>query len=140
MEKESPKFSLTTLLQSEKLGELIRFGLVGVFATLFHYAIYYGLLRVGVSAGIAYTIGYLVSWLSNFWLSAHFTFKKKANAKKGVGFALSHLINYGLQIVCLKIFIWMGVPAALAPIPVYAICIPVNFLLVRFVFNSKKFQ
>ena len=33
------------------------------------------------------------------------------------------------------IFLFLGLSEAWAPIPVYCICIPVNFLLVRFVFN-----
>lgn len=131
---------LKQLLHSEKFGEIVRFGIVGVLATAIHYAIYYLLLQTGVKVGIAFTIGYAISWLSNFWLSAHFTFRKKATTKKGVGFALSHFVNYLLQIICLEFFIWLGVPAALAPIPVYCVCIPVNFLLVRFVFNSKKLE
>jgi len=32
----------------------------------------------------------------------------------------------------------MGIPKPLAPIPVFAIAIPVNFLLVRFVFKRKE--
>lgn len=128
------------LLCSEKFGEVIRFGTVGVLATAIHYVIYYLLLQTGMKAGIAFTIGYAISWLSNFWLSAHFTFRKKATVKKGVGFAMSHLINYLLQIVFLEIFIWLGVPTTLAPLPVYCVCIPVNFILVRFIFNSKKLE
>ena len=121
---------------NKNIGEIIRFGIVGVAATLLHYLIYYILLKVGISTGVAFTIGYGLSWLANFWLSAHFTFRKEATAKKGIGFAGSHLINYLLQMVCLKTFIYLGVPDTLAPIPVYAVCIPVNFLLVRLVFNK----
>lgn len=131
---------LKQLLYSEKFGEVVRFGIVGVLATAIHYVIYYLLLQTRMNAGIAFTIGYAISWLSNFWLSAHFTFRKKATVKKGVGFAMSHLINYLLQIVFLEIFIWLGVPTTLAPLPVYCVCIPVNFILVRFIFNSKKLE
>lgn len=116
--------------------EFIRFGIVGVLATATHYLIYYILLYLGIPIGISYTIGYAISWLGNFWLTAHFTFKEKASVKRGVGFAVSHGINYLMQMICLNLFIRLGVPATLAPIPVYCICIPVNFLLVRFVFKN----
>lgn len=115
--------------------EFIRFAIVGVVATLIHYGIYYLLLQL-INVNIAYTIGYLLSFCCNFWLSAKFTFKAEATTKRGLGFALSHLVNYGLQILVLNITLSFGVPEPLAPIPVYLICVPVNFLLVRFVFKK----
>lgn len=114
--------------------EFIRFGIVGVGATAIHYGIYYILLKC-INVSIAYTIGYLISFCVNFWLSAKFTFKTEATTKKCFGFALSHLVNYGLQLLVLNTSIFLGVPTALAPIPVYILCIPVNFLMVRFVFK-----
>lgn len=115
--------------------EFIRFGIVGVIATAVHYGIYYILLNV-INPNWAFTIGYLLSFFMNFWLSAKFTFKAEATAKRGVGFALSHLVNYGLQMIVLNVSLKLGVPETLAPVPVYLICIPVNFLLVRFVFKK----
>lgn len=115
--------------------EFIRFGIVGVIATAVHYGIYYVLLNV-INPNVAFTIGYLLSFFMNFWLSAKFTFKAEATAKRGVGFALSHLVNYGLQMLVLNVSLKLGVPEPLAPVPVYLICIPVNFLLVRFVFKK----
>lgn len=115
--------------------EFIRFGIVGVIATAVHYGIYYILQNV-INPNLAFTIGYLLSFFMNFWLSAKFTFKAEATAKMGVGFALSHLVNYGLQMIVLNVSLKLGVPETLAPVPVYLICIPVNFLLVRFVFKK----
>lgn len=115
--------------------EFIRFAMVGVFATIIHYGIYYILLNL-INVNIAYTIGYLISFCCNFWLSAKFTFKADPTTKRGLGFAISHLINYVLQMLVLNVSIKMGIPEPFAPIPVYAICIPVNFLLVRFVFKK----
>lgn len=115
--------------------EFIRFCVVGVVATLIHYGIYYLLLHQ-VNVNIAYTIGYILSLCCNFWLSAKFTFKAEATTKRGLGFALSHLVNYGLQMLVLNISLSFGIPEPIAPIPVYLICVPVNFLLVRFVFKK----
>lgn len=115
--------------------EFIRFGIVGVIATVVHYGIYYVLLNI-VNPNVAFTIGYLVSFIINFWLTAKFTFRTEATTKRGIGFALSHLVNYGLQMLVLNVCLKLGVLASLAPVPVYLICIPVNFLLVRFVFKK----
>ena len=114
-----------------KLGELLRFGIVGVLATLLQYAVYLAMLRFA-GAAIANTVGYAVSFVFNFFASTRYTFKVKTNARHGAGFALSHLINYGLQILMLHLFIAVGFSEKLAPIPMFCVCVPVNFLLVRF--------
>lgn len=114
--------------------EFVRFGIVGILATIIHYLIYWLLLNY-FSASISYTIGYALSFVCNFYLSSKFTFKSKATIQKGLGFGLSHLVNYILQIVILNISIWIGIAKIFAPIPVYFICIPINFLLVRYVFK-----
>ena len=74
--------------------------------------------------------------MGNFLLTSYFTFKAKATVKRGLGFSTAHLVNYLLQIVMLNLFIWMGFKAEFAPLPVYLIVIPVNFLLVRSVFKK----
>ena len=76
-------------MNRETLYEIIRFGFVGVIATLIHYSIYW-VLQCYIHHNIAYTIGYGISFTCNFFLTAHFTFKKKATVKKGIGFGLSH--------------------------------------------------
>ena len=71
-----------SIASKKTIGEIVRFGIVGVIATALHYAIY--------------------------WL---------------------------LQMVLLNIFLHLGLSNKMAPIPVFMICIPVNFLLVRYVFS-----
>ena len=109
-----------------KRREFFRFILVGVLATATHYGIYFFLCVLMLPA-IAYTIGYAISFILNFYLS-----------RKGIGFGISHFINYLLHIGLLSLFIWIGVPERWAPLPVFALVVPVNFLLVRFVLKSKK--
>jgi len=123
----------------DKLKEFIRFAIVGVISTGIHYGLYY-LLNLVMNVNIAYTIGYVIAWCCNFYLSAHFTFKSETSVKRGVGFALSHGINYVLHMVLLNLFLWLGLSETLAPIPVYCIAVPVNFILVRYVFRSELFK
>lgn len=115
----------------QQLGEVVRFAIVGLVATLIQYGVYL-LLLLWTSAGVANTVGYAVSFCFNFYASTHFTFHVKANAKHGAGFALSHVVNYLLQMAMLALFIYLGVPKRWAPIPMFCVCVPVNFLLVRF--------
>ena len=125
------KKMLKRLLKSE----FIRFAVVGVIATGIHYGLYL-LLKLVINVNLAYTLGYLTSLACNFWLTARFTFKSGVSALKEVGFVLSHAVNYLLHIGLLNLFLKMGIPSSLAPIPVYCIAIPVNFLLVRTVFRK----
>lgn len=113
--------------------QFIRFGIVGVLMTLLHYGIYWLLIHyIDVSA--SYTIGYILSFIVNFYLTSFFTFKSRATIKRGVGFLLSHGVNYLLHIILLNVFLYMGLNKMYAPIPVFCIVIPINFFLVRCVF------
>lgn len=134
---------LHQILTTPKTREFIRWAMVGAVATAIHYGIYL-LLKEFVFpsselwVNAAYTIGYIVSFFGNFFLSAYFTFKEKPSIKKGFGFGLAHLVNYLLHILFLNIFLWLGVSANIAPIFVYVIVVPINFLMVRFVFKRES--
>ena len=130
-----------------KIQQFIRFAIVGALATAIHYGLY--LLIVWANdigedetlyTNIAYSIGYVVAWCANFYLSAHFTFQSNTSLKRGIGFAISHGVNYVLHIIFLNLFLWIGLSETIAPIPVFCIVIPINFILVRYVFTSKYFQ
>lgn len=121
--------------QQQLTGEAVRFAIVGTIATVTHYAVYLLLLPL-ISKTPAYTIGYALSFILNYTLSARYTFRRKQSARNGIGFAAAHAFNYLLHIVLLNVFTYIGIKAALAPIPVYCIAIPVNFIMVRLVFKK----
>lgn len=123
------------LFNHETFFEIVRFGIVGVVATALHYGIYW-LLNDLMNVNVAYTLGYFISFVVNYLLSARFTFRRKKSVKNGFGFGVAHVFNYLLQICLLNLFIWLGVSKSLAPVPVYCIAIPTNFLIVRFVFRK----
>lgn len=118
-------------------GQALRFGMVGVFATALHYGIYYVLKRM-INVNVAYTIGYVLSFLANFYLTARFTFRSAPSWKKLTGMGGAHAVNYLLHLALLNLFLWLGVRGEWAPFPVFAIAVPVNFVLVRWVFSEKK--
>lgn len=123
-----------SIASKKTIGEIVRFGIVGVIATALHYAIYW-LLQMFINVNIAYTTGYVLSFVCNFFMSSHFTFRSEATVSRGVGFGGAHLVNWLLQMVLLNVFLHLGLSNKMAPIPVFMICIPVNFLLVRYVFS-----
>lgn len=110
--------------------EAIRFGIVGTISTSITYGVYYLLLHY-INPSIAFTIGYLIAFVVNFILTTTFTFGVKATTKRGIGFTLSNIVNYSLSVGLLNMFIWMGLSESIAPIPMFAITIPLNFIIVR---------
>ncbi len=117
--------------QREKLGEIIRFGIVGTVSTLIQAGTYCLLVDI-LNYVVANTIAYIVSFCFNYIASIRYTFRVKSTAKRGAGFLLSHVVNYLLQTVTLAFFIWIGVEKRIAFIPMLCICVPVNFVLVRY--------
>mgnify|MGYP002519778350 FL=1 len=119
------------------INEFIRFGIVGGLCTVLHYGIYY-LLQLYINVNIAYTLGYVLSFMANFYLTSYFTFGTTPSWKKLIGMGGAHAVNYALHILLLNLFLRIEISQEWAPIPVFAIAIPVNFLLVRFVFKHKE--
>lgn len=116
---------------TERWKEVVRFGIVGGIATMIQACVYW--LLVGqLNYAVANTVAYVVSFLFNYVASTHYTFRVRSTAKRGAGFAFSHLVNYLLQTATLSLFIALGMSKQWALIPMFAICVPVNFLLVRF--------
>lgn len=131
MDKVNKKSNISEKLGEGKIGEILRFAIVGIAATLIQYGVYWILIQ-WLAPTIAMTIGYAISFAFNFIASTRYTFRVKASAKHGAGFALSHAVNYVLQMATLNVFIWLGIPKQWAPIPMFGVCVPVNFVLVRF--------
>lgn len=122
-----------------RFSEIVRFGIVGGIATLLQYGFYVIFVDlIGVDALLSTVISYALSFIANFFLSSFFTFRSKPNTKKGIGFLCSHLINMGMQTAFVAIFEGI-VGKTLALLPAMAICIPINYLLIHFVFTSKLF-
>lgn len=125
------------ILDKKQIGEIIRFGIVGVLATIIQYLVYVMLYNF-IGTNIAFTLGYIISLIFNFILSNYFTFKTNPNKEKGIKFLLAHGFNYGLQMVLLNLFNMAGVHKAISPFLVYCISIPVNFLLVKKALGRKE--
>lgn len=111
--------------------EARRFIVVGVAAVAIQYGVYLLLLQ-WLQPVVANTLGYIVSFLFNYIASTKYTFRVKSSARHGVGFAFSHLVNYILQSFLLVFFLWTGLQKGWAMLPVFAICVPTNFVLVRY--------
>ncbi|MDD2798988.1 MAG: GtrA family protein [Bacteroidales bacterium] len=137
LKQYAQKGSKILMNNESRIVEILRFGIVGVLATAIHYGLYILFISV-VNANVAYSIGFGVGFISNFFLSNYFTFKTKPSLKKGLGFGVSQGINYLSQLGLLNLFLWLGISKELAPIPVFVVVVPITYLLVRFVLKSDK--
>ena len=54
-----------------------------------------------------------------------------------VRFLTAHLINLVNELVLLEIWLWAGVPKLYAPLCVFLVAFPVNFLMVRFALRGR---
>lgn len=117
--------------------EAIRFVIVGIIATGIQYAAYWLLLPY-MHENAALTVGYIVSVVCNFLMTTYFTFSVRPTKRRAGGFALSHLVNWAMQMLCLHLFVRMGISKEWAPIPMYMVCVPINFLMVRFFVKTKE--
>ena len=116
---------------------IFRFGITGTVSSLVHYGVYCLALSCCVPT-IAYSLGYLVGLAVNYILTTYFTFRQHASRKNAAGFVSSHALNYLLEIALLNFFLWAGTSQWLAPILVMVIVVPVNFLILRFVYLWKR--
>ena len=124
------------VLDKKKLGEIVRFIIVGGLATAIQYGIYL-LMLLWLQPLLSNTIGYFVSFTFNYIASTRYTFRVKSTTKRGLGFVFSHIVNYLLQTLTLHAFLMLGLDKKVAMIPMFAICVPINFVLVRFFLHRK---
>lgn len=121
----------------EELGRIVRFGITGSLSTLIHYGAYL-LALLWVNPTVAYTIGYGVGLCFNYVMTTFFTFKKQPTKKNAAGFVASHIVNYLLEIGVLNLFLYYGMEERLAGILTLIVVVPINFLILRFVFVRKQ--
>lgn len=122
-------------------GEVLRFTITGALVTFILYAVYLPLSYLMPNyPGVAYSVGFGISFVTNFILSNYYTFRTKPTFDRGILFCVVQFINYLLQILCFKFFIWIGVSNIWAPVPVWAFIFPVNFLMMRMALKSNSIR
>lgn len=115
--------------------EIFRFAIVGMVATVVLYATYWLSLKI-LQPSLAYSMAYLCAFIVNYLLTTSFTFKVNKSVKNGVGFVISNVINYLVSMALLNLFLWLGLPNELAPIPTILLATISNFLIVRLVMKQ----
>ncbi|MBQ9642264.1 MAG: GtrA family protein [Bacteroidaceae bacterium] len=131
--------TITTLTErlwrDERFMQFVRFCIIGTFSAAVHYGIYF-LLQRWIPLNMAYTAGYVLSFVGNFFLTSYFTFRRRPSWRRFFGFAGSHGLNYCLHIVLFNFFLWLGVHRLVAPPLVMLVAMLVQFTVLRWVFKK----
>ncbi|WP_064976028.1 GtrA family protein [Alistipes provencensis] len=131
---------VAVLLRALYESSFVRFAAVGGVATAVNYATYVVLVRSfdDLHPAVAYLCAFCVSIVCNFLLSSYFTFRVRPSARRAVRFLAAHLINLVNELVLLEIWLWAGVPKLYAPLCVFLVAFPINFLMVRFALRGHR--
>ncbi len=131
---------VTALIYRLYKSPFVRFAAVGAVATGVNYSVYTSLILHfdELPPEVAYVAAFCVSVSCNFVLSSHFTFGVAPTWKRAVKFLTAHLINLVNELLLLRLWLWIGVPKLYAPLCVFAIAFPINYLMVRFAMRGRR--
>ena len=124
----------------------VRFVLVGAFGTGLQYGIYYLLLNffqkqwpeVGILTSLAFTIGFVMEMICNYFLTSFYTFKVRPNWKNAGGFLFGRAINYVIQMLLLNALIWLHMSEEFAGILAIALAGVINYFILLPFYKDKK--
>lgn len=120
-----------------KLWQFMRFCVNGAVSAGIHYGVYVLAMQL-IQIDIAYSVGYVVSFIYNYFMTCYWTFHARPTWMRLLGFSGSHAVNYLIHVVLFHLLTQWGVHRLLAPVLVLMVVVPTNFLILRFVYRNKK--
>ncbi|WP_225848697.1 GtrA family protein [Streptomyces sp. HPF1205] len=114
-----------------RLGQILRFCLVGAVNTATFYGCY-RLLLPALPYFAAYTLAFLLSMTGSFLMNTYFTYRTRPTWQKFALFPLTNATNYVVQSAGLFALVdWVGMSNKAAPLPAAALAIPFTYVLTR---------
>ena len=129
-----------------KYRSAVRFVLVGAFGTGLQYGIYYLLLdvfqrqwpEVAILTSLAFTIGFVMEMICNYFLTSFYTFKVRPTWKNAGGFLFGRAINYVIQLLLLNLLIWLHLSEEWSGIVAIALAGVINYFILLPFYSDKK--
>ena len=123
-----------------------RFVLVGALGTGVQYGIYYLLLMafqrqwpdVGILTSVAFTVGFVVEMVCNYFLTSYYTFRVKPSLKNIGGFLFGRALNYVIQLLFLHTMIWLHISEEWAGIIAIMLAGVINYFVLLPFFRQQK--
>lgn len=119
--------------------EIIKFIIVGGINTLDYYLVYLILLKgIGINYMISHITGFIVSFIISYYLNCYFVYKVKPTWRKFIQFPLTQVVNMGMQILLLYIFVqWLHISSVIAPFAGLILTIPVTFIMSKYILRDR---
>lgn len=94
------------------LGQLLRYGIIGLMSNALGYALYLGLTYVGLGPKLAMSLLYVVGVLQTFFLNRRWTFEHDGRTGQAFRrYVVLYASGYVLQLLALSFFVdWFGFP------------------------------
>ena len=129
-----------------KYRSAVRFMFVGTLGTGLQYGIYYLLLdifqrqwpEVGILTSVAFTAGFLIEMVCNYFLTNFYTFKTRPSWKNAGGFLLGRVLNYVIQLLLLNALVWLHMGEEWAGIVAIMLAGVINYFVLRPFYKDKK--
>ena len=129
-----------------KYRSAVRFVFVGTFGTGVQYGIYYLLLdifqrqwpEVGILTSVAFTAGFLIEMVCNYFLTNFYTFRTRPSWKNAGGFLLGRVLNYVIQLSLLNALVWLHMGEEWAGIVAIMLAGVINYFVLRPFYKDKK--
>ena len=116
--------------------ETVRFLLAGGINTLILYGLYL-LFRILMHYNPAYTAAYLLSIFSAYGLNCLLVFRVRVRLATFLAFPLVYLVQYGLNLAFLNLFVKLGMGTGIAPLAAVSAGLPAVYLMMRRVLRAR---
>ena len=115
--------------------EVLRYGAAGGVNTVATYALYLGLLRL-VDYRLAYALAFVAGIGLSFLLLRHLVFARPGKRHSLAWLAASQGLQLVLGLAVVQAWVgWLRWPDTLAPLAAIAVCVPLMFLIQRWIFT-----
>jgi len=120
------------------LGQVVRFGLVGVVNTLTYYACYLALRTVAPYL-FAHVVAFALSTVGSFFLNSYVTYRTRPTWRRFLLFPLTVLINFVVTTAGVALLVEVvGLDERPAPLVAALAAIPFTFLATRYVLTDPR--
>lgn len=132
---------------NEPYRSAVRFTIVGTTGTLIQYAWYWLFLYLfscvwpeKETTTLAFIIGFILEMVSNYCLTAYYTFKSRPNWKNFGGFLSGRAVNFILQMLMLQLLLMVHLSDQLAGLLAIIVAGIINYFVVKLFFKDGASQ
>jgi putative flippase GtrA len=94
--------------------------------------------EMAVLTSVAFTIGFVMEMICNYFLTSFYTFRIRPNWKNAGGFLFGRAINYVIQLLLLNLLIWLHLSEEWSGILAIALAGVINYFILLPFYNDKK--